>query len=125
MREKIKQKLGTVHLTHEDFNMICKDRMDFGFDSIYFRYAEAIKELSFFKEMEERRRGNTTFDRINWVKIKLEHFWYTLEQLTRAHQVPEEPKIIPTTTLNGVCAEEAAKVFKEFAETAQEATGGF
>ena len=104
----------------DNIDRILKDRLDFGFDSIYFRYAEAIQELSFFKEMEERRRGNTTFDRVNWVKIKLEHFWYTLEQLMHAHPTPEEPKDIPTSTL-----EEVVEVFNEFAKTAHEATGGF
>ena len=100
---------------------ILKDRLDFGFDSIYFRYAEAIIELSFYKEREALKNGKR-FDRDKWTRTKLEHFWNCLEQLTNAHQAPEEPKEIYTSRLK---AEKAAKIFKEFAEIAQEATGGF
>ena len=107
-----------------DIDRILKDRLDFGFDSIYFRYAEAIQELSFFKEMEVKRLNIGTFDRVDWVHTKLEHFWYALEQLTSAHPISEEPKDTPINVLDGINAEEAAKVFKEFAETAQETTGG-
>lgn len=114
LREKIKQKLGTVHLTSEDFNMICKDRMDFGFDSIYFRYAEAIQELSFFKEMEERRNGKD-FNREAWAHGKLMHFYNALEQLTRAHEEEYVDKID---------IESAKKVFQEFAKIANDTTGG-
>ena len=97
---------------------ILKDRLDFGFDSIYFRYAEAIVELSFYKE-REKIKNNKPFSREEWAHTKLSHFWNCLEQLTRAHSVSEEPKIIPTFTLKD------AKIFQEFAKKAQEATGGF
>ena len=99
---------------------VLKDRLDFGFDSIYFRYAEAIVELSFYKEREALKNGKR-FERERWARTKLEHFWNCLEQLTNAHLVPEESKDIYTS---GLKYEEAAKIFKEFAEIAQEATGG-
>ena len=65
--------------------MILKDRLDFGFDSIYFRYAEAVIELSFLKDMEARRNGKD-FNREVWAQGKLSHFYNTLEQLTHAHE---------------------------------------
>jgi hypothetical protein len=113
LREKIKQKLDTVHLTREDFNMICKDRMDFGFDSIYFRYAEAIMELSFFKDMEAKKAGRD-FNRKAWADGKLMHFYNCLEQLTHAHE-KEEIKD----------NERIKEAFQEFAKIANEVTGGF
>ena len=114
LKEKIKQKLDTVYLTREDFNMICKDRMDFGFDSIYFRYAEAIIELSFFKDMEAKKTGRD-FDRKVWVEGKLMHFYNCLEQLTHAHEKEEAIKY----------NERMKEAFQEFAKTANEITGGF
>lgn len=63
-----------------------KDRNDFGFDSIYFRYSEAIQELSFFKEQEAIKNNDRSFHRTNWVNTKLQHFWECLEQWTQAHQ---------------------------------------
>ena len=39
----------------KELDQIKKDRLDFGFDSIYFRYSEAIEELSWYKEIEARR----------------------------------------------------------------------
>ena len=119
-KENIKRKLDTIQLTREDFDQICKDRLDFGFDSIYFRYAEAIQELSFFKDMEAKRQGRD-FDRKFWVDGKLMHFYLCLEQLTHAHPTPGETKDISTSKLK---AEEACKLFRKLAETTQEATGG-
>ena len=101
----------------ELIDKVLKDRLDFGFDSIYFRYAEAIVELSFYKEREAIKAGKTYFDRENWVRSKCQHFWDCLEQLTNAHK---EEK-----TKDKINAEEAKKAFQEFAKTAREVTGGF
>ena len=84
--KRIKDKLDVVTLNRDDFNTLCKDRLDFGFDSIYFRYSEAIEELSWFKEAEARRNGNVSFNRKNWCDTRRQHFYMCLEQLTRAHQ---------------------------------------
>ena len=105
-----------------NIDKVLKDRLDFGFDSIYFRYAEAIIELSFYKEREAIKAGKTYFDRENWVRTKCQHFWDCLEQLTNAHSTPEETTDI---AISGLKAKEAFKLFREFAATAQEATGGF
>lgn len=83
MDKKIKDmydKLNIITIHRDDYNTIIKDRLDFGFDSIYFRYAEAIIELSFLKEVEERRQGRD-FNRKSWTNTKLMHFYNCLEQL--------------------------------------------
>ena len=108
-------KLNIITLNRDDYNMIYKDRLDFGFDSIYFRYAEAIIELSFFKDMEAKRNGRD-FNREVWVQGKLMHFYNTLEQLTHAHEEEYADKID---------IENAKKVFQEFAKIANDTTGGF
>ena len=87
--KNLKDKLDIVTLSREDFNTICKDRLDFGFDSIYFRYSEAIEELSWFKEAEARRNGNMNFNRKNWCDTRRQHFYMCLEQLTHAHEQEE------------------------------------
>lgn len=83
--KKIKNKLDAITLSREDFEQLCKDRLDFGFDSIYFRYSEAIEELSFFKEAEAHRRGEH-FDRKKFCNSKKQHFYQCLEQLLHAHE---------------------------------------
>ena len=84
--KSLKDKLDIVTLSREDFNTICKDRLDFGFDSIYFRYSEVVEELSWFKEAEARRNGNMNFNRKNWCDTRRQHFYMCLEQLTHAHE---------------------------------------
>ena len=113
--KKIKEKLDTINMPRDIYNTIMKDRLDFGFDSIYFRYAEAIIELSFFKDMEAKRNGRD-FNREVWVQGKLMHFYNTLEQLTHAHEEEYADKID---------IENAKKVFQEFAKIANDTTGGF
>lgn len=81
----IKEKLDIVTLSREDFDTLCKDRLDFGFDSIYFRYSEAIEELGYYKEIEARRTGEH-FDKKRWMDERKMHFYSCLEQLLRAHE---------------------------------------
>lgn len=67
-----------------------KDRLDFGFDSIYFRYSEAIEELSWYKAEEARRNGDVNFNRKKFCDTKRMHFYSCLEQLLRAHAQEED-----------------------------------
>ena len=87
--KKIKEKLDIVTVSRDDFDILCKERLDFGFDSIYFRYSEAIEELSWFKEQEARQNGNHNFDRKDWCNAKRIHFYDCLEQLLHAHESEE------------------------------------
>ena len=68
-------------------NIIIKDRLDFGFDSIYFRYAAARDELATLKAMYESHDLEKEQRRAN---VDKEHFWKTLEQYIRAHEREEE-----------------------------------
>ena len=88
--EEIKEKLDVVRISREDYNTLVKDRLDFGFDSIYFRYSEAIEELSYYKEKEAHKEC-THFDRKHWANGCKMHFYNALEQLLQAH-VQEEKK---------------------------------
>ena len=83
--KKIKDTLDRVVVDREELNRALKDRLDFGFDSIYFRYSEAIEELSYYKEMEARRSGEH-FDRKRFCDSRKMHFYGCLEQLLRAHE---------------------------------------
>ena len=42
-------KLNVITINCDDYNTIIKDRLDFGFDSLYFRYAELCDELALYK----------------------------------------------------------------------------
>lgn len=88
--KRIKEKLDVVRISREDYNTLVKDRLDFGFDSIYFRYSEAIEELSYYKEREAHKEC-THFDRKRWADGRKMHFYNALEQLFQAH-VQEEKK---------------------------------
>lgn len=62
---------------------IAKDRIDFGFDSIYFRYAELCDELALYKSIVEQTDPITERKRMDSRKM---HFYRALEQLVRAHE---------------------------------------
>ena len=83
--KKIKNTLDSVVVNREELNRVVKDRLDFGFDSIYFRYSEAIEELSYYKEQEARRAGEH-FNRKSFCDSRKMHFYGCLEQLLRAHE---------------------------------------
>jgi hypothetical protein len=87
--KRIKEKLDVVRISREDYNTLVKDRLDFGFDSIYFRYSEAIEELSYYKEREAHKEC-THFDRKRWADGRKMHFHNALEQLLQAHAQEEK-----------------------------------
>jgi hypothetical protein len=80
--KKIKEKLDVARVSKTELDTLLKDRLDFGFDSIYFRYAEACDELAMYKAkynnsnpIEERKQMNN----------RKMHFYNILEQLLQAH----------------------------------------
>ena len=81
----IKDVLNRVQIDKDTLNMLIKDRLDFGFDSIYFRYAEIVDELSWFKLAEAKKEGRH-FDRKTFCDTKKMHFYNCLEQLLHAHE---------------------------------------
>lgn len=80
--KKIKKELDNVIIKEEDFNALVKDRLDFGFDSIYFRYAEALDELAAYQTIVEKIDPIQARKRLTHRKM---HFYNTLEQLLHAH----------------------------------------
>ena len=90
MDKKVKDmydKLNTVRLSRDDYNMILTDRLDFGFDSIYFRYAEVCDELAVYKA--KLNHTDPVQERKNMDGKKM-HFYKTLEQLIHAHSKGEK-----------------------------------
>ena len=79
-------KLNTITLSRDDYNMILTDRLDFGFDSIYFRYAEVCDELAAYKAKLDHTDPVQERKNLNGRKM---HFYYALEQLTHAHDKGE------------------------------------
>lgn len=79
----IRDKLGILNIHRDDYNMIMKDRLDFGFDSIYFRYAEVCDELAAYKAQANHSDPIVERQHMNGRKM---HFYDALEQLLHAHE---------------------------------------
>ena len=80
---QLKEKLDIVSINRDDLNTICKDRLDFGFDSIYFRYAELCDELAAYQAHYEHINPIQARKNLNFKKM---HFYNALEQLIQAHK---------------------------------------
>lgn len=81
--KRIKDILNVAYVDSDALNQMAKDRLDFGFDSIYFRYAEVCDELAAYKSAYERT--NPVEERRNMNCRKM-HFYEALEQLVHAHE---------------------------------------
>lgn len=82
--QRIKNILNTTHVDITDaLSQMVKDRLDFGFDSIYFRYAEVCDELATYKAALEHTNPVEERKHMNCRKM---HFYETLEQLVHAHE---------------------------------------
>ena len=81
--QRIKETLDKVIVSREELNQIVKDRLDFGFDSIYFRYAELCDELAAYQAHYEHINPIQARKNLNFKKM---HFYNALEQLTQAHK---------------------------------------
>lgn len=85
--KSLKEKLDIVRLPKEAFDELAKDRLDFGFDSIYFRYAEVCDELAAYMSRADHIDPVEARRRISGRKM---HFYQALEQLVRAHPKEDE-----------------------------------
>lgn len=85
--QKMVERLNKVYVDRDELNRVCKDRLDFGFDSIYFRYAEALDELAAYKAIVERTDPVQVRKQLSHRKM---HFYNTLEQLLHAHDQEED-----------------------------------
>lgn len=82
-KERIKEVLNQVYVDRDALNQLAKDRMDFAFDSIYFRYAIVRDELAQMKARYESHDWDREKTHANADKM---HFYNTLEQWTQAHK---------------------------------------
>ena len=71
----------------DEFKRIAKDRLDFGFDSIYFRYAEVCDELAAYIA---RANGTSPIDERRRMSHRKQYFYMALEQLLHAHDQEED-----------------------------------
>ena len=85
--KSLKEKLDIVKLPRDVFDELAKDRLDFGFDSIYFRYAEALDELAAYKAIVERIDPVQARKQLSHRK---QHFYMALEQLVHAHDQEDD-----------------------------------
>lgn len=81
--KRIKDILNVTYVDNDVLSQMAKDRLDFGFDSIYFRYAEVCDELAAYKSAYERTNPVEEREHMNCRKM---HFYETLEQLVHAHE---------------------------------------
>lgn len=83
--KRIKEKLERkeVLVDRKELDKIVKDRLDFGFDSIYFRYAEVCDELAVYKA---RANGSCPITERAHMNGRKMHFYQALEQLLHAHE---------------------------------------
>lgn len=87
--KKIKEKLERkeVIVDRQELDKVIKDRLDFGFDSIYFRYAEVCDELAAYKA---RAKGSCPITERAHMDGRKMHFYQALEQLIQAHPERED-----------------------------------
>lgn len=81
--KRIKDIVNRTYIDNDVLNQVIKDRLDFGFDSIYFRYAEVCDELAVYKAAMERTNPIEERKNMNCRKM---HFYEALEQLVHAHE---------------------------------------
>ena len=81
-RIKEKWERKEVLVDRDELDKIIKDRLDFGFDSIYFRYAEVCDELATYMARADHIDPVEARRRMNGHKM---HFYQALEQLVQAH----------------------------------------
>ena len=75
-----------VVVEKKDVQALMKDRLDFGFDSLYFRYAELCDELAAYMS---RLNGTDPVKEMRTMNHRKMHFYHTLEQLVHAHDQEE------------------------------------
>ena len=70
-------------MDRKELDKVIKDRLDFGFDSIYFRFAEVCDELAAYMARADHIDPIDARHRMNGRKM---HFYQALEQLLHAHE---------------------------------------
>lgn len=81
-KQKIVDTLDSTRISNITLNQLIQDRNDFGFDSIYCRYAEVCDELAAYQSVVDHVPAHEARKRMNSRKA---HFYMALEQFVHAH----------------------------------------
>lgn len=71
-------------INKDQLNKLLLERLNFAFDSLYFRYAMAIDELAKYKAEESRQEGSCR-NMKSWADGQKMHFYNVLEEILEAH----------------------------------------
>lgn len=84
--EVLREENQNMTIPKEEYQKLVTERLAFGFDSIYFRYAAVVDELARYKAKDPANKGK---DFSNWANCQKMHFYNVLEQLTGAHDLED------------------------------------
>ena len=84
--EALREENPNVTIPKEAHRKLVVERLAFGFDSIYFRYAAVVDELARYKAKDPI---DSERDPLKWANSQKMHFWHILEQLTGAHELED------------------------------------
>lgn len=84
--EALREENPNVTISKEEHQKLITERLAFGFDSIYFRYAAVVDELAHYKTKDPANMGKDFSSQASCQKM---HFWHVLEQLTGAHDLED------------------------------------
>ena len=84
--DAIQESNPNVTIPKEAHRKLVAERLAFGFDSIYFRYAAVVDELARYKAKDPI---DSERDPLKWANCQKMHFWHILEQLTGAHELED------------------------------------
>ena len=84
--EALREEDSNVTIPKEEHQKLITERLAFGFDSIYFRYAAVVDELAHYKTKDPANMGK---DFSSWASCQKMHFWHVLERLTGAHDLED------------------------------------
>ena len=89
--EALREENPNVTISKEEHQKLVTERLAFGFDSIYFRYAAVVDELARYKA-KDGANINVGKDPLwyqRWADNQKMHFYNVLEQLTGAHELED------------------------------------
>ncbi len=90
--DAIQESNPNVTIPKEAHRKLVAERLAFGFDSIYFRYAAAVDELARLKPRDPVEPNTDPLWWRRWASNEKMHFYMVLEQLTGAHELEDSLK---------------------------------
>lgn len=90
--DAVQESNPNVTISKEEHQKLVADRLAFGFDSIYFRYAAAVDELARLKPKDPVEPNTDPLWWRRWASNEKMHFYMVLEQLTGAHELEDSMK---------------------------------